>query len=353
MEVQAVEEGVEALGRERFAKAALGVGVWVDWSVPLGGEPHARAATVRLGYRLGLAHAAATAAVRDAVAEASGRVSTERERDYADWRDYVLPVFFERGAGLLRSGIRNALRSDFTWLAYGAGWYSSIGRGLDYRSPLTWTDAETQERIEAAISACSSVATNVEEGARALHVPDGETRYPPWASVPALERTVELSLYALGLDHSRLVSALKGALRDASSAPPLPVLPPSEPEPLAPGQDAREQQGKRGLRRLAEFAALPKPPLSPPVPWPAALAALEAGAGEVERALLAALDDPAPRYGPARALGRQWSSYDETVGRLPLDALPQTGRAEVEALAAEVASRAQAVVAAVDAVESE
>ena len=161
------------------------------------------------------------------------------------------------------------------------------------------------EELGGAIGHFDAVANQVSAALSEVPAVYGRPVPPPAPE----DRGAELALYRLALSHGRLRNVLAGA---------------------AAGGDG-----------------------AAPAPWPAALAALASGAGEVEGALLAALADPSPRYGKALRLGRQWSAYDETVGRLPLGTLSAEGRAEVEALAGEVAGHARAVVAAADAAGTE
>lgn len=332
------------LGRELFAAAAYGVGVWVNWAVPLEESPSLRAATLALSYRFGLAQAAVTNTVRRAVADAEGLVGPQRERDFADWRDYVLPTFFERGAKPVRSAIARAIQGSMAELAFVAEYYASMRRGLDYRSPLSWTDSVSRVRIEEAVRECSTAAKRVETGSTALVLVENGTQAPPWGPVQPFARSVESELYRVGLAQSRLTLTLRLALRAAAGLPPLPVPAP----PVAVDADGFPIDAE------GRAMAIPPPPVPPevarhPAPWPEALGALEAGARRVQTGLVAALKDPTPRYDVALEVGRQWSTYSETIGSLPLNTLTTDGRAAVLAQAGEVAARARSLVAAVNA----
>ena len=333
----------DRLERELFAEAAYAVGVWVDWSGPLAADPAVPEATVRLGYRFALAQAEATRAVRSAVAAGSPPPDDGQAlADWEDWRDHVLPVFFGRGEGLVRAAVRDALRGDFRTLATAAAWYKGLPRALDYRAPLTWAGDDLRGPVEAAVRACWSAASQAESGARALlgraAADDGAGGPPPWGDVPDDARAVELALYPVGLALSRLTLAVRVGLRGATGLPPLPR--PSPPRAVDADGDPVDADGNA--------LPVPPPPTAPaplvaPAPWTPVLAALAAGAGEVESALLDALAGPPPRTRPALQLGRRWSAYDAVAEALPLGDLPAESQEEVRALAAEVASRARAI----------
>ena len=253
---------------------------------------------------LALAYSALVRALRDLIDSAS--IAPEEAWERIDdvrafgvlfnltWRSY------SENVARFRRAARLALADDPSEAAFLGRAYRALRRNAEKDWGIEYI-ASLDAALGGLISQFDEVANRV-----AAELSDVPTVYGrPVPPPPPEDRAVELALYRLALAHGRLRDTL-----------------------------ARAATGGDGA--LTD-------------PWPAVVAALETGAAEVDRALLAALDDPSPRYRPARALGLKWSNYDETVARLPLDTLSEDGRGGVVALANEVAAHARAVVAAVEA----
>ena len=266
-------------------------------------DPVAATSARPLAFELALAHGGLVERLRSMVDPKPIAPSEAHARADEVWAWEALYGLVERSARIRRA-VRLALRDDPTELLLMARGYQRVLEGFTLSSGEDWVDRAEGGPLHGGIARLEAVAHQVIAALDGVQVVYGRPAAPPAPDY----RDPELALYRLALAHSRL----RGALATAAAG----------------GEGA------------------------PPAPWPQALAALDTGAAEVDRALLAALDDPAPRYRPARALGAKWSAYDETVARLPLGTLSEDGRGRVAALADEVAAHARAVVAAVDAVEA-
>lgn len=166
-------------------------------------------------------------------------------------------------------------------------------------------------------------------------------------------RTFENTARAWGLEWIRVIDdeALGGSLQAFDvvanqAAAELARVPAVYDRPLPPPtpsvRDIEFALYRLALAHDALLGALAEAlPLS--APWTDALAAFEAGAIEIERALLAALDDPTPRYRLARNLGQRWAKYDALVHRLPLDTLSSATRGALVERAKTIAVRARAL----------
>lgn len=333
----------ELARRSGFARDALSVGVWVDSCVPISENVAARDATVRLGYRLGLAQAAATATVRAAVN--THRESHRNDPDFADWRDYVLPVFYAKYSLYVRTALHAALaQSNLQPLGHLAGWYSSIGKGLDFRGRATWASPETRREIDAANEECWRAGRAVQTGALALRTGRERSASPTFGDVPLAERATELALYRLGLAQSALAFSFRTALREAAGLRPLPVMDERGPMRLEPGQGARE--AAISAAETAHGALAVRPATVEPSPFWLRLAQVQprADAQTIERCLAHVLGGSARGPRIARALGARWGNPARVESRLALRPLGPDARDAIRVHTERVASCALALI---------
>ena len=318
-------------GRLAFARAAYRVGFAIQPRVPLRAQRDAPRALRWVGFDLAVRRMELTALTRRALAHRVEEDSAGPGPAAQFWAGVVLPNL-EREGQRMRGAVRASLESDYAPLLYVSQILKNVQSRVYRDYGPEWASAEERERIATTLAEMSETAAAASYGAEELSV-GGVVDSLPSGPVGADRAALEAALYTMAMSYSRFMFALRNAARETVGAPPVPM--PDEAS-LEADVDVPEVQT----------------PDAPPL-WAVVLASLEEGLGEIESALRPALNTVSPNYALARRLGQRWSAYDETVARLPLDTLGGAGRAEVEALAADVAAQARAVAAAADAVGTE
>ena len=254
-------------------------------------NPDTAAAGRLLAYRLALAHAELAGRLRSAVPDQPVRPDEAAAHQDGAW-SFVLLSDVHSKTSRMRRAVRLALHDDPSELLLMAKAYREYRSSIALTYGERWVAHAEGSFLGGTPGRLAATATGADAVLDTVSLVFGRPEPPP----PPPARTVEAALYRLALSHSDLRGTTVGV-----------------------------------------HAA----------PWPSVQAAFDAAAGQIDAAVLDALDDPSPRYGAGRRLGHQWLTYGETISRLPLDTLGGEGRAAVLARAEEVARDARSVVDAV------